>query len=87
MTGKFQPEEFQDRYENAVIELIRSKQKGLPDKPQPTHRQANVINLMDALRRSVEGAKDAADEKSAGSPRASAKKPPADRRAKGKARI
>jgi DNA end-binding protein Ku len=87
MTGEFQPEQFQDRYENAVIELIRSKQKGMPIKPQPTHRQANVINLMDALRRSVEGTKGGADEKSAGSPRASAKKPPADRRAKGKTRI
>jgi non-homologous end joining protein Ku len=27
----------------------------MPLKPQPTHRQTNVINLMDALRRSVEG--------------------------------
>jgi DNA end-binding protein Ku len=57
MRGKFQPEEFEDRYEKALIELIRSKQKGLPVKPQPTHRQTNVINLMDALRRSVEGEK------------------------------
>jgi DNA end-binding protein Ku len=84
MTGKFQPEQFQDRYENAMIELIRSKQKGMPIKPHPTHRQTNVINLMDALRRSVEGAK-------GGSERASAKKQAADRRAggraKGKARI
>jgi DNA end-binding protein Ku len=88
MAGKFQPEEFQDRYENAVIELIRSKQKGLPVKPQPTHRQANVINLMDALRRSVEGTKGgAAEERGGGTQRASAKKPAADRRAKGKARI
>ena len=57
MAGKFQPDEFEDRYEKALIELIRSKQKGTPVKPQPTHRQANVINLMDALRRSVEGDK------------------------------
>jgi DNA end-binding protein Ku len=57
MTGKFDPDQFEDRYENALIELIRSKQKGMPIKPQPTHRQANVINLMDALRRSVEGGK------------------------------
>ncbi|MEZ0305930.1 MAG: Ku protein [Hyphomicrobiaceae bacterium] len=57
MAGKFQPDAFEDRYEQAVIELIRSKQKGTPVKPQPTHRQANVINLMDALRRSVEGDK------------------------------
>jgi DNA end-binding protein Ku len=65
MSGKFEPEQFEDRYENALIELIRSKQKGVPVKPQPTHRQTNVINLMDALRRSVEsegkaGAKTAA---------------------------
>jgi len=71
MSGKFEPEEFEDRYENAVIELIRSKQKGMPVKPQPTHRQTNVINLMDALRRSVEG-----EIKGAG--RAAAKKPPSE---------
>jgi DNA end-binding protein Ku len=56
MTGKFEPAEFEDRYENALIELIRSKQKGMPVKAAPVQRQANVINLMDALRRSVEGA-------------------------------
>ena len=39
MTGKFEPEQFEDRYENALIELIRSKQKGMPIKPQPTHRR------------------------------------------------
>ncbi|HJZ42195.1 MAG TPA: Ku protein [Hyphomicrobiaceae bacterium] len=87
MAGEFRPEQFQDRYENAVIELIRSKQKGMPVKPQPTHRQANVINLMDALRRSVEGAKGGAEERTAGTGRASAKKPAADRRAKSKSRI
>jgi len=60
MRGKFEPERFEDRYETALIELIRSKQKGTPIKPQPTHRQTNVVNLMDALRRSVEGEKAAA---------------------------
>jgi DNA end-binding protein Ku len=83
MTGKFEPEQFEDRYENALIELIRSKQKGMPVKPQPTHRQTNVINLMDALKRSVEGVK------SGGSERAPAKKSTSKARAtrsKGKAR-
>jgi DNA end-binding protein Ku len=28
MTGTFEPETFEDRYENAMIELIRSKQAG-----------------------------------------------------------
>jgi DNA end-binding protein Ku len=73
MSGKFQPEQFEDRYENALIELIRSKQQGMPIKPQPTHRQTNVINLMDALRRSVEGETKGAPKSSA--PKAEAKKP------------
>ena len=78
MTGSFEPEQFEDRYENALIELIRSKQKGMPIKPQPTHRQTNVINLMDALRRSVEGDKakaesgDSKKEKAAKEPSGSA---------------
>jgi DNA end-binding protein Ku len=91
--GDFEPEKFEDRYENALIELIRSKQKGMPVKPQPTHRQANVINLMDALRRSVEGdkAKPAAGEgakKEKGAEKAS-KEPAAPARGarKGKARM
>ena len=93
MSGRFEPERFEDRYENALIELIRSKQKGMPIKPQPTHRQTNVINLMDALRRSVEGA-GAEGAKGAAEPeparKAAAKEPAAKARqaprAKGKAR-
>jgi DNA end-binding protein Ku len=55
MSGEFQPDKFEDRYENAMIELIRSKQAGLPaPKEKPAARPANVVNLMDALRRSVE---------------------------------
>ena len=93
MSGKFEPEQFEDRYENALIELIRSKQKGMPIKPQPTHRTTNVINLMDALRRSVEGeskgaAKSSAqkpESKKAESKQSESKQPKAAR--KGKARI
>jgi DNA end-binding protein Ku len=56
MSGEFEPDKFEDRYENAMIELIRSKQAGLPA-PTEKHaaRPANVVNLMDALRRSIEG--------------------------------
>jgi DNA end-binding protein Ku len=93
MSGKFEPEQFEDRYENALIELIRSKQKGMPITPQPAHRQTNVINLMDALRRSVEGeskgaAKSGAqkpESKKAESKQAESKQPKAAR--KGKARM
>jgi DNA end-binding protein Ku len=56
MTGEFEPDKFEDRYEDAMIALIRSKQEGLPaPKEKPAARPANVVNLMDALRRSVEG--------------------------------
>jgi DNA end-binding protein Ku len=52
-SGHFDPSKFEDRYENAVIELVKSKQTGkpveLPKAPQPS----NVINLMDALRKSI----------------------------------
>jgi DNA end-binding protein Ku len=54
-TTDFDPESFQDRYEEAVVELIQSKRAGMP---QPAAKSApsggeNVINLMDALRRSL----------------------------------
>ena len=55
MTGEFEPDKFEDRYENAMIELIRSKQAGLPaPKEKAASRPANVVNLMDALRRSID---------------------------------
>jgi len=55
MSGEFEPQNFEDRYENAMIELIRSKQAGLPTaKEKPAARPTNVVNLMDALRRSIE---------------------------------
>jgi DNA end-binding protein Ku len=53
-TGHFKPAEFEDHYEHALKELIAKKAKGekieIP-KEQPTGK---VINLMDALRRSVQ---------------------------------
>jgi hypothetical protein len=30
MSGEFEPDKFEDRYENAMVELIRSKQAGMP---------------------------------------------------------
>jgi DNA end-binding protein Ku len=55
MSGEFEPDKFADRYENAMIELIRSKQAGLPaPKEKAASRPANVVNLMDALRRSID---------------------------------
>ncbi len=51
--GHFDPSEFNDRYEDAVVELIRSKQEGLPARAPEQPRPTNVVNIMDALRKSI----------------------------------
>ena len=54
-SGSFEPDKFEDRYENALVELLNQKRKGEPvrtgAKPRDT---GNVINLMDALRKSLD---------------------------------
>lgn len=51
--GRFEPEKFVDRYEDALRGLIRSKEKGEKPVTAPAPERTNVIDLMDALRRSV----------------------------------
>lgn len=54
--GAFDPSEFDDRYEDALRALIRSKQDGGDGGvTAPPPSQDNVIDLMEALRRSLEG--------------------------------
>ena len=54
--GEFEPESFVDHYEEAVVEILRKKQAHIPLKKSTEKVAApkNVINLMDALRRSVQ---------------------------------
>lgn len=64
--GHFDPSEFEDRYENAVVDLLKRKQAGMPIERQPEAAPpGNVVNLMDALRRSIAAEKPAPAEKSA----------------------
>jgi DNA end-binding protein Ku len=53
--GKFDPDKFEDRYENALVELLKAKQAGREIKAPKEGKPSNVINLMDALRKSIEG--------------------------------
>ena len=55
--GHFKPEKFEDRYEQALVELIRRKQAGERVSVEKPREPAKVISLMDALRRSVEAGK------------------------------
>ncbi len=85
--GDFDPDEYSDRYGDAVLELVKSKLEGRPaefaeDAPQA----ANIVSLMDALKQSVEGSEAPAKEKKA--PAKAAKTParaPAKRSAAKKA--
>ena len=54
-TGHFHPEKFEDHYEDALKELLRKKDKGEKIEAPSRPRSDNVVNLMDALRRSLEG--------------------------------
>jgi DNA end-binding protein Ku len=79
--GHFDPEQFEDRYEDALCALIKAKQAGkeLPAAPAP--RASNVINLMDALRRSVKGEDSESAPARASGRRKAAKRPVAKKKA------
>jgi DNA end-binding protein Ku len=50
----FDPAKFEDRYEEALAALVQSKRAGQTITPKPVAQPSNVVNLMDALRRSVQ---------------------------------
>lgn len=56
LTATFHPENFKDEYQTRVEELVESKEAGAthlaPEKPKK--HMAPVINLMDALKKSIE---------------------------------
>ncbi|AYY12984.1 Ku protein [Actinobacteria bacterium YIM 96077] len=60
LSGDFEPEQYSDEYRTALLELIDAKAEGggsvAPPAEEPT--EGKVVDLMEALRRSVEQAKD-----------------------------
>jgi DNA end-binding protein Ku len=52
-SGHFHPEKFEDHYENALKDLLKKKQHGEKIVAVKGNEPSKVINLMDALRRSV----------------------------------
>jgi len=54
--GHFEPDKFKDAYELALRKLVSRKAAGKPiEVDEERETPSNVIDLMDALRRSVEG--------------------------------
>ena len=88
-TAKFDPSKFKDQYQEAVVDLIRAKRAGRPAPEPRAAAPSNVVNLMDALKRSLgaesaDGASPSNGTKKGGSARAAASpaKLPAARKAK-----
>ena len=53
-SGTFEPDKFEDHYETALIDLINQKRAGKPITPKERPRGENVVDSMEALRRSGE---------------------------------
>ncbi len=60
--GHFEPDKFEDQYETALIDLINQKRAGKPITAKARPRGENVVDLMDALRKSIGGGAAAATE-------------------------
>jgi DNA end-binding protein Ku len=56
-SGHFDPSLFQDRYENALIDLLKKKEAGETIEPSREVAAPRVVNLMDALRASIDSEK------------------------------
>ena len=81
--GPFDPTQFTDRYEDALKELIRQKEKGAVNvAPVEEPKDTNVVDLMEALRRSL-GKSGEGDKKPAAKKTAPAKAAPPKRRKAG----
>jgi DNA end-binding protein Ku len=55
-SATFEPAKFEDRYESALTTLINQKRSGRATGAKPRPSGENVVDLMEALKRSVSGA-------------------------------
>ena len=69
-SGHFDPSQFEDRYENALVDLLKKKEAGEKIEPAKEGPAPRVVNLMDALKASVD-----AEKKKAPAPSIRARRP------------
>lgn len=71
----FDPSTFDDKYEEALLELIRAKKAGKKaPKARAAQKPSNVVNLFDALKKSLAADNDAAEKTTGKASKASRKK-------------
>jgi DNA end-binding protein Ku len=56
-SGHFDPAQFEDRYENALTDLLKKKEAGEKIEPAKEGPTPQVVNLMDALKASIDAEK------------------------------
>jgi DNA end-binding protein Ku len=80
--AKFDPSKFDDKYEEALLELIRAKKAGKKaPKAKAAAKPSNVVNLFDALKKSLAADNDeAAATPAKGKAEPAAKKPAKSKR-------
>lgn len=78
--GEFDPRSFDDRYDQALAELVKAKLEGREIKPPKRPKETKVVDLMDALRRSA-GASGKAPKKAAKKTKRKAAEPERRRKA------
>src|SRR4051812_19897200 len=62
-TADFEPERFEDHYEEALTELINAKRQGKTISPRARPSGGNVVDLKDALKKSIASEAPAKDKK------------------------
>ena len=88
LTDEWRPDKYTDEYRENLMRLIRAKLKGKPvdlKEPEPDARQGEVVDLMERLRQSLQGAGGASRRRAGAKP---VKKPAARRKtaARGRSR-
>lgn len=72
---RFDPEKFEDHYETALVDLVNQKRAGKTIRPKERPKGENVVDLMEALRKSVGSAAVGAKVQTKAAPKKTAKTP------------
>lgn len=73
--GRFDSDKFDDHYETALVDLINQKRAGKTIRPKERPKGENVVDLMEALRKSVGSAAAAAEVQTKAAAKKTAKTP------------